>query len=314
MKQSDIQEIIERLFVFAKPLPAHLYQNPKVVQTFLVSPLSASTKKTLELTVPFDIFVHKYTKGTYTLEDTKSKTKIQLRNAGSNQTFAFFMNHAYLGGILGAALKTVDEGLILREDGLYLQKDYPLKPNHSQIIHAEKVTDSFEEILNLFNLSSARILQGFKNKEEYFMYLYSSPFLNHATLKRIRNSSCEFLAEFYDSLKKYGWSIYDSTKLPNIQKFNNHFSSFVYKHFESRYNQKLSYFMNVTVKGDATALISLLKKDFPNADGKMFGKLMAEFKKQFKSKGEYKDYLFVSTHEDIAKNLRNIAIQKSSSL
>lgn len=169
MKQSDIQQIIQDIFVFSKPLPSHLYQNSKVNHVFLVSPLSAGTKSVLESVVPFHVFVHNFKKNTYTIEDSESKTKIQLRNAGNNQTFAFFVNYAYLGAIIGAALKSVDKGLILREDGLYLEKDYPLKTNHFQTIHTGLVTNNFEEILSLFNLSSARVLQGFQNKEEYFM-------------------------------------------------------------------------------------------------------------------------------------------------
>jgi len=310
MESIDIQRILQKTFVFYKQLPTHLYHNPKITHTFLVSPLSANTKKSLDLEVPFDTFVHSFKNGIYTLEDSNADIRIQLRDAGSNQSFAYFMLHAYLGGILGAALKNMDEGLVLKEDGLYLTKDYPLKENHAQTIHTQLVTDNFEEILHLFELSPITIINGFKNKREYFQYLCMSPYINMTTLKRLENSDCDFLADFYKAVKKYSWSLYDSRELPGIESSEKYFKNFTYQHYLNKYNQKLNYFMNVTVKSDPVALISLLKKDFPDADTKLFGKMMIHFKREFKSKGEYKDFLFASTHEDIVKRLKDIAFQK----
>ena len=70
--------------------------------------------------------------------------------------------------------------------------------------------------------------------------------------------------------------------------------------------------MNVTEKSDSKILMEKLNREIPSINGEMFGRLMAQLKKTFESKGHYKDFLYTSTQDDIVKKLKAISHQMTA--
>lgn len=316
MEISEIQNILHQHFVFCRQLPNNLYKNEKYDFVFLVSPIDKNAKKRLDSAVSMDYIVKGSNKDISLISTDNNIPSIILRDAGNSPVFNYYFLHAFLGSILGAALKSLDENLILREDGLYLQREYPLRDNHHQTIHTELVTNNFVEILNLFKLDPHRILTGFKNKNEYFSYLCESPYINSKILLRIKDSDCDYLKNFYVHMQKNAWNALEETdSLPSFNKqksFFSNFKDFSINLFESKFKLKLKYFLNVTEKSDSKILMEKLKQEIPSINGEIFGRLMAQLKKTFESKGHYKDFLYTSTQDDVVKKLKTISHQMTA--
>jgi hypothetical protein len=230
--------------------------------------------------------------------------KIVIYLTRNDEDFKWTKEHRsyFSAPIIGKLLKKA--GLKYSNVGLqYVQ--YDLRDNHKSLVGTLDISKDFERILKLLGYDYEVFCNGFKNQEEFFRFILTSPyikvekFLEPESLGElaILDAFAQFLV--VNNITKTDFNKYKSFNFELVKQF---FSEIDFDKEISILRDRAERKLNITKKFNGKVII----ENIPNFNTKHIGLALGKFKYSFGDVEMFKDFIIDNTLEVILNKFKEV--------
>jgi hypothetical protein len=306
-KSEKLMESLSFLFSRIEPLPIYTdTQNPeKIIYVAITNTLPHENQQLRNIISELKSNIEFFkTRETDAIGFIYDDLRIVIYLTRNEQDFKWAKEHRsyFSAPILGKLLKKA--GLKYSPAGLqYVQ--YDLRDNHKSLVGTLDITKDFERIIKLLGYDYERFIQGFKNQEEFFRYILTSPYIKVEKFLEpeglgevaIIDAFAQFLVE--NNITKTGFNKYKSFNFELVKQF---FSEIDFDKELSILRERAEKKLNIAKKFNGKVILEKI----PNFNQKHIGLALGRFKYSFGDVEIFKDFIVDNPVEVILEKFKEV--------